>query len=152
MGGGQTQINPYSTPSINSPFDFCNRKQKGVFTNGDQIGEVMCDWVAAEILPLYFKKYYPNLTSKEFRLGYLNSFRHFCYPQKQNNNDVFTVHPSLEKRINFILLANPKIREQMGCLNDLPGALYCDPKMITKDYTEVVTPTDLSSKTEKGSK
>jgi len=153
ISGGAGVVPPSQPPQAGAPqFDFCNIQNNGVVTNGDQIGEVMCDWVAAEILPRYIEKYYTNLTTQDFRLGYLNSFRHWCYPQKQRNNDEFTTHPSFEKRANSILLANPKIREQMGCSKDLPGTLYCDPKMITKPDNTVLPFQEAISNTEKGIK
>lgn len=118
--------------SENTKFDFCNKHENGVLKNGDQIGESICDWVAIEILPRYIERHYKDLSQQDYRLGYLNVYRHYCYPHNHKIEKVFSTHPSFEKRANSLLLVNPKVREKMGCTKELSDALYCDPKMITK--------------------
>ncbi len=65
------------------------------------------------------------------RLGVSNVFRHFCINEHQHSHREdegdFKKHPSASKRIDRILMANPKIREQIGCASEQKGLQYCSP-------------------------
>ncbi len=134
MGGtgfGSFSPDPVPNKIPTQKFDFCKKQNENGSIVGDQVNEAFCDWLASEILPRYIEKYHHDITTPtQFRAGYLNVFRTFCYPDYSNEKVGFRVHPSINKRANSILLANPKVREQMGCSKDLPGTIYCDPKKI----------------------
>jgi hypothetical protein len=99
---------------------------KPSFCNNDQITESFSDWMGAEILPQYIEKNY-KLTPEQYREGYANANRVNCwaYPDTSDNFN-YEVHPAIGKRINKILLVNPKIRSQMGCPTKHPDNVYCD--------------------------
>jgi hypothetical protein len=117
MGANQ-QI---SSPPTMLPIDSTNRNY---FCDGDdQITEAFPDWMAAEIIPDYLSTTHGNLNKEQFRTGYSNVWRGLCgdYP-----SDQFDEHPHMERRINNIILVQPKIRKQMGCPDDLPNdRIYC---------------------------
>lgn len=102
--------------------------KKASFCLRDQIGESVADWMAAEVLPIYMEQNH-KLTTEQYRNGYANALRLICQIE-QDPNVSFTldVHPAMEKRINKILLMNPKIRKQMGCPEKHPENVYCDPE------------------------
>lgn len=98
------------------------------FCENDQIGESFADWMAAEVLPQYMEQNH-KLTTDQYRNGYGNTWRLDCeIPATGGNNMMYASdpHPSIEKRINNILLMNPKVREQMGCQETPKDRLYCD--------------------------
>jgi hypothetical protein len=114
---------PRSSNTSNQPFkSFCRQDVKG-----EQINESFADWLAGEVLPDYIEKFHPNLTRQQIRIGYSNAFRGSCSkPYADDDDDYKDPHPSDEKRINNILLVQPKIREQMGCPSSLPvNRKYC---------------------------
>lgn len=93
-----------------------------LFCQKDQITESFADWMSAEVLPKYIESNH-KLTPEQYRLGYANVRRVSCSTGALSNG----VHPAPDVRINRILLANPKIRTQMGCSPTRPNLLYCDP-------------------------
>jgi hypothetical protein len=99
---------------------------KASFCDGDQIGESFSDWMAIEVLPIYIEQNY-KLTTEQYRNGYANARRLICSVQTEEveslNKDV---HPAVEKRINKIILVNPKVRAQMGCPTMHTENIYCD--------------------------
>jgi hypothetical protein len=101
-------------------------RQKPTFCNGDQVTESFSDWMGAEVLPRYIQKNY-NLTPEQYREGYANVHRVICwsYPDTSDNFN-YQVHPAIGKRINKIMLVNPKIRTQMGCPEKHSENVYCD--------------------------
>ncbi len=102
------------------------------FCTGDQIGETFSDWIAAEVLPEYMSLHYPDLTEKQYRLGYSNVFRGSCNhanPEQSFMSAGLDVHPEESDRVNKIILTHPKIRKQMGCDPKPPAqSTYCSPK------------------------
>lgn len=100
-------------------------KGKKIFCNGtDQINEAFSDWIAAEVLAKYIEKIIAdlNLTQLQIRNGYANASRDSGFLLGKNtdigkdyNGEDLLHHPKSELRVNRIILANPKIREQMGC-------------------------------------
>jgi len=101
-------------------------QQKPSFCNSDQVTESFSDWMGAEVLPRYIQKNY-NLTPEQYREGYANANRINCwsYPDTSDNFN-YQTHPAISKRINKIMLVNPKIRTQMGCPEKHPENVYCD--------------------------
>ncbi len=97
---------------------------KANFCEDDQIGESFSDWLAAEVLPTYMERNH-KLTTDQYRNGYANAKRLFCGIEREGQAGR-AVHPPVEGRINKIILANPKIRAQMGCPATHTGAIYCD--------------------------
>jgi len=82
----------------------------------DQIKEAMADWFAAEVLPEYMRRYRPELTSEQYRAGYSNVMRSQCkVEKKQDGAAAMAQYPTIEMRIQGLLLANPLAREQIGC-------------------------------------
>ncbi|MGZ3804367.1 MAG: hypothetical protein ACXVB4_09175 [Pseudobdellovibrionaceae bacterium] len=99
---------------------------KPSFCVSDQITESFADWMAAEVMPQYIEKNY-KLTPEQYREGYANVFRTSCwaYPDTSDNFN-WDVHPAIGRRINKILLVNPKLRTQMGCPEKHPENIYCN--------------------------
>lgn len=93
--------------------DFCGK---------DQITEAFPDWMAAEVVPGYVQANY-RLTQDQYRNGYGNYFRLGC--RERSAEVLQRDHPESKDRINRILLANPRVRSQMGCNSPSP-ATYCD--------------------------
>ena len=111
------------------------------FCDRDQITESFADWMGAEVLPQYIEKNY-KLTAEQYREGYANVFRVSCWvsPEISDYNNTDT-HPTAEKRINRILLVNPKIRTQMGCPANHPETPYCNSE---KPLNSPAEPTKIS--------
>ena len=109
------------------------------FCEEDQIGESFCDWMAAEVLPVYMAENH-KLTTDQYRNGYANVFRLVgdIQPDKPSNikNRVKDVHPAKADRINKILLTNPKVRGQMGCPPQHPDYIYCDSEKSIEDIAK----------------
>lgn len=99
---------------------------KPSFCNSDQITESFADWMGAEVLPQYIEKNY-KLSPEQYREGYANAFRIACwaYPDTSDNFN-YDTHPAIGKRINKIILVNPKVRAQMGCPEKHSENVYCD--------------------------
>jgi hypothetical protein len=93
----------------------------------DQITESFADWISAEMLPDYLASNYPNLTKDQFRSGYSNVWRGACRNGSEDSTGFTDPHPSQERRINNLLLQQPKIRAQMGCPPSSPAGdkVYC---------------------------
>ncbi len=108
---------PSQAEEKNPPFDFCTKEDgDGNIKNGDQITESIADWVAADILPDYVTNFYPTMAESDRRLGYLNTARAYCKPSHEREETTsFNPHPTWQTRMNAGLLANPKIRAQLGC-------------------------------------
>lgn len=96
------------------------------FCGEDQITESFSDWLGVEILPRYIEKNF-KLTPEQYREGYANANRLDCwtYPDTSDNFNS-EPHPAIGKRINKILLVNPKVRGQMGCPPSHSEWVYCD--------------------------
>lgn len=92
------------------------------FCEGDQIGEAFADWMGAEVLADYTEEYNASLSPNQKLIGYSNIFRDYCNMPQESG---FDVHPSLRSRIDRILMANPKIRKQIGCGQPKNGLHYC---------------------------
>jgi hypothetical protein len=100
---------------------------KKPFCGEDQIRESIPDWIATEILPEFIEQRHPELRKEQKRSGYSNVFRTpSCYLPETSYD--FDRHPLTRDRINKILLANPKVREQMGCGPLGPETTYCSVK------------------------
>jgi hypothetical protein len=98
-----------------------------LFCYDDQIGESFADWIATETTPEYMTNNHPKLTQKQMQLGYANIFRRNCENEANlKAKDTKDVHPWLEDRINKLILTQPQIRKQMGCLkNEHPEFIHC---------------------------
>lgn len=108
-------------------------KAKPSFCENDQIGESFADWMGAEILPQYIEKNY-KLSPEQYREGYVNSFKLLCLVIGNETSHVTDdEHPDLEKRINNIVLVNPKIRAQMGCPIKHSTNIYCNSEQPFND-------------------
>lgn len=107
------------------------------FCEKDQITEAFADWMAAEILPEYINKNFPDLTEQQKRFGYSNVFRGRCDSKDKLNfgGTKFDVHPGYERRTNYIVLTQPKIREQMGCPAEFPGHVHCSVSLVAPDVS-----------------
>lgn len=90
---------------------------------GDQINESVADWFGDDIMAEYISKNYPELTQAQWREGVANVFRPMCmeggYPE-------FNEHPTTERRVDAVLLVNPKVRAQMGCTKPQSKYVNCD--------------------------
>jgi hypothetical protein len=104
-------------------------KKQVKFCGGDQIGESVGDWMAAEVLPVYMSKYHPTLTKEQKIIGYSNVMRSYCSKKESNGISPgrWDEHPEVEDRINRILMANAKVRSDIGCLPPKDGLHYCRP-------------------------
>jgi hypothetical protein len=91
------------------------------FCNNDQLTESFSDWVSAEILPEYIQANHPKLSAQQKRFGYSNVWRGNCGSNYTGNG----VHPIESIRVNNILMAQPKIREQMNCPAKSENVDYC---------------------------
>jgi hypothetical protein len=101
---------------------------ENAFCEQDQIGESVADWISGEILPAYIKKHYPKLSREQRQTGFANVFRGMCAGEEMfpGERPRFDVHPDSFRRANFLLLAQPQVRRQMGCPLDPPaGVTYC---------------------------
>ena len=91
----------------------------GDFCHSDQITGSVSDWMTAEIMPDYIGQHFPNLSRNQTRIGYSNIFR-------GTGDSSNPTHADTEKRVNKILLVNPKVRQQMGCSGELDShSTYC---------------------------
>lgn len=122
-GSGEYENYPMPVAGAGMPQQ---QQLKPSFCNNDQITESFSDWMGSEVLPRYIQKNY-SLTPEQYREGYANANRINCwsYPDTSDNFN-FKVHPAIGKRINKIMLVNPKIRIQMGCPAKHPENTYCD--------------------------
>jgi hypothetical protein len=103
------------------------KSQRLAFCNQDQITESVPDWFAAEVLPEYMRRIHPKLTQDQFRLGYSNVWRGMCDGLINLGGSYLDVHPTVEYRINRLVLVNPEVREQMGCPLKHPEFIHCKP-------------------------
>jgi hypothetical protein len=84
----------------------------------DELTEAFADWLGIETLASYSDKT-NHFDQAQFRNGYANAWRTVC--QVSGGMDVAapaddkTPHPTMEKRINFLFMANPTVRRHMGC-------------------------------------
>lgn len=125
--------------SQQKPFNYCERQtdlQSGASKETDQIGESVSDWFAAEIIVDYIKQNHPNITQEQWQNGLTNVYKLLCKSGNHNYSEAH-VHPPTEKRINAIFLANPKVREKLGCSEVPSKYAYCDaqkPEELMKNY------------------
>lgn len=97
-------------PPVSSA-DHVDTKPVYDFCDGDQINEAFADWLSAEVLGEYIAKRFPKLTSKQWSEGISNVFRFNCDDPSSDDD----VHPTLEFRLNRLLLVQPSLRKKMGC-------------------------------------
>ncbi len=100
-----------------------------VFCRNDQIAESFSDWLAAEVVPSYIKKVYPNLKASDYKQGYLNISRTLsCVAQINSTsfNPPVPIYPSPSNRINRLMMANPQIRKSVGCKESAQRITYCN--------------------------
>jgi hypothetical protein len=64
-----------------------------------------------------------KLTQQQIRNGYSNAFRGLC--ESDVNDGQFDSHPPLERRVDYLELMQPQIRQQMGCPPTVAGRTYC---------------------------
>lgn len=92
------------------------------------VDEALSDWMMTEVLPMYVAKF--KLSKEQYRVGYSNAHRTVCTSseaeKKSDWGEEESEHPLTSDRINRMLLAHPKVREQMGCKSKLVAADYCD--------------------------
>jgi hypothetical protein len=110
-----SQTGPQSSPQVYTDPTFMG------FCKNDQITESFADWASAEILPEYIQANHPRLSTKQKRLGYSNVWRGNCGTAMTGAD----VHPADSIRVNNILMAQPKIREQMNCPAKSENVDYC---------------------------
>jgi hypothetical protein len=91
----------------------------------DQIGESISDLLAAEITHDLVKLRHPDLKPEQWQIGVSQML--VGSTSCSNLSSIYDEHPADEKRINSLILANPKIRKSMGCPEKSPNKLYCDP-------------------------
>ncbi len=130
---------PAASPAKTSP----------MFCDSDQITESFADWMSAEVVPTYIQQSH-KLTTEQYRLGYGNARRLICGSGDSANGATnYDEHPAMEKRINRIILVNPKIRAQMGCSPKHSQNAYCDPsKPLENSQTSPVK--DINTNTPAG--
>jgi hypothetical protein len=116
------------------------------FCGGDQIGESFSDWMASEITPDYIEKNYKALSTQQMRYGYSNIWRGMC--GKENNTSSFDPHPLQERRTNYIILMQPKIRKQMGCPGQINGRVYCQVTVAYQNQINTQTDAGIVNKSE----
>ena len=96
--------------------------KQGAFSY-DQITETFADWMGAETLAAYAATELARLTPQQKRMGFANAMRGFSFAPRSG----WEVHPNWDVRANRILMVNPEVRKQMGCVNPIPApAVYCD--------------------------
>jgi hypothetical protein len=98
-----------------------------MFCSGDQIGESIADWFATEVMADHISKNYPNMKPDDALKAISNILKPLCStspgPELQKE---FESHPQWKDRINRIILAQPKIRQTLGCSQVQAPAGYCD--------------------------
>lgn len=95
------------------------------FCQSDQVNEAFCDWMAYEVLPEYMKHNHPKLTKQQLRNGYSNVWRGNCQQPEAGNNG--GTHPTQARRVDYLLLMQPEVRNQLGCPPSVDGRVYCEP-------------------------
>lgn len=108
----------------------------------EYVDEVLSDWLASEVLPLYIEKNF-KLKADQYQIGYSNFLRTACSSGSEEGSeerDPDDTYPPLADRINKLLLPNPKVRKQMGCTSKLKAADYCDSDAKPAPPGEVVNP------------
>ena len=91
------------------------------FCQQDQINEAFCDYMAAEVMPDYMAVHHPKLTRTQLRNGYGNAWRGVC----SQDESMMGTHPPIKRRNDYLLLMQPRIREQMGCGPTVANRVYC---------------------------
>jgi hypothetical protein len=92
-------------------YDYCDK---------DQVIEAFADWMSAELFTTYISRHYPHLTRQQWYEGYSNIFRFNCYEKFEEQDR----HPAIAQRISRILVANPVVRQKLGCAAPT-GLNYC---------------------------
>lgn len=124
---GEKSIRAESKPSSGDD----NQSTDTIFCENDQIDESYADWMAAEILPDYIERNHSALSTEQKVLGFSNVFRGDCEIKdaletfSSLSKKKFDVHPETSDRVNRILLAQPKVRTQMGCDAKMKDRVYC---------------------------
>ncbi len=88
---------------------------------GDELNEAVPDWFAAEVVAEYSEIYFKNLTRTQKQAGFANILRPTCNETRFDGSQ----HPKSTDRLNGLILVQPKIRTEMGCVGDAPKR-YCD--------------------------
>lgn len=104
---------------------------------GDQILEAVPDWCGAEIMLRYIKAKYNKekkneLTPEQIKNGIANTFRIMC--DNWTSHPHFDTHPATKDRLNKIVMANPRIRELIGCEPHPDSVQYCQPFAAATSY------------------
>jgi hypothetical protein len=107
-----------------SPVESADFKSTAVvydFCENDQINEAVADWFSNEVLTEFLAQSHPALGPSQWREGFSNIFRLNCNDTTSSED----VHPSIQSRLNRLLLVQPQVRKQLGCFQ--PSAFkYCE--------------------------
>jgi len=120
-------------------FNYCQRQfniESKSMEGTDQITESIADWFASELVTEYIDQNYPKLNQEQWQNGLTNIFKALCSSTKSETNNL-DVHPPLDKRLNAIFLANPKIRQKLDCTKIASPYVYCDaqnPDVLLQTY------------------
>lgn len=120
-----------------------NQKARPVFCLGDQIREAMAEWFASEVSSRYTYSVVKQLSTTDATNALLNTWR----PRCRNDSGVdetkaFSSHLPTRTVVNKVFLANPQVRQLLGCSNGKSEIGYCDgdnPKPIYPAAGRVTT-------------
>ena len=113
----------------------------GTAKEANQFGDAVADAQGTDFLADYVDAYLPQLTRKQVRLGYANTWRGSCDLLTDGRLEGFLtrptdVHPELELRINRVIAASPQVRRQMGCTREFNEAPFCTIALDSVGVTE----------------
>ncbi len=97
-----------------------------MFCKDDQIGESTADWLATEVIADYINKNFENIQPDEALRAISNITKPLCPKSNQSSQPFFDMHPKTADRVNRIILAQPRIRQALGCSDFRAPAGYCD--------------------------
>jgi hypothetical protein len=117
------QERPTRSPHLD--LDVGRDRSNFTFCKDDQIGESFSDWLSAEILPIYVETHLKSATPEQRIEGYGNIIRGMCRLGSSEGSELFTTHPDWRRRVNRILLQQPKVRQQLGCKEPHSRFVYC---------------------------
>lgn len=81
----------------------------------DQISESFSDWMAAEVVPGFIRKLHPNLSTENYKEGFMNISRTLKCDVEISHSGGVDSHPKPVARINSIMMTNRSIRDAVGC-------------------------------------
>ena len=100
-------------------------KSGGPFCNGDtQFMETFCEWMAAEIVPLFVERNQIRTNPDQYRAGYLGIYQPAFKCEKDEPQGWNGIYANERRISNQMLLTQPLIRQQMGC-NGPPSGEHC---------------------------